>query len=77
MALQDAVRARLSELMKERGYPAYRLCKEGGVPRATISQILSGKNGRIKLDTLYQILVTMDVSLAEFFTSEYFVDLMD
>ena len=63
--------------MKEKDYPAYRLCKEGGVPRAAISQILSGKNGRIKPDTLYQRLVTMDVPLAEFFTSVYFVDLMD
>ena len=77
MTLQDAVRARLAQLMKEKGYPAYRLSKEGGVPRATISQILSGKNGKIKLDTLYQIVATMGVSLGDFFASDLFSDIAD
>ena len=77
MTLQDAVRTRLAQLMKEKGYPAYRLSKEGGVPRATISQILSGKNGKIKLDTLYQIVATMGITLEEFFASDLFSDLVD
>lgn len=77
MTLQDAVRVRLAQLMKEKDYPAYRLFKEGGVPRATISQILSGKNGKIKLDTLYQIVATMGVTLESFFASDLFADLVD
>ena len=77
MTLQDAVRTRLAEIMKEKGFPAYRICREGGVPRATISQILSGKNGRIKVDTLYQIIATMDVSFEEFFHSDLFRDISD
>ena len=77
MTLQDAVRTRLAEIMKEKGFPAYRICREGGVPRATISQILSGKNGRIKVDTLYQIIATMDVSFEAFFHSDLFRDISD
>ena len=77
MILEEAVRKRLSEIIKEKDYSPYRLYKEGGIPKSTISQILNGKNGKIKLDTLYQILATMDVSLGEFFSSDIFNDLLD
>ncbi|HCJ01680.1 MAG TPA: hypothetical protein DIC18_01280 [Clostridiales bacterium] len=77
MILEEAVRYKLAATMKEKEFSPYRLCKEGGIPKATISQILSGKNGKIKLDTLYQILATMNVSLGEFFSDDCFSDLLD
>ena len=77
MNLDEAVRIRLNQLLKEKGFHQYQLYKEGGIPRATISQTLSGKNGKIKLDTLYQIISTMGVSLKEFFDDPIFDNILD
>ena len=49
MTLLDAVRTRLAELIEEKGIKQYTLHKEGGIPRSTISQVLSGKKKKIEL----------------------------
>lgn len=77
MNLDEAVRIRLNNVMKEKGFHQYQLYKDGGVPRTTISQTLSGKNGKIKLDTLYQMISTMGVSLKDFFNDPLFEDIDD
>ena len=77
MFLEEAVRTRLKEVIEKKGYHQYQLYREGGVPRTTISQTLSGKNGKIKLDTLHQIISTMGVSLKEFFDSPIFDNILD
>ena len=48
MTLLDAVRTRLAALIEEKGIKQYTLYKEGGIPRSTISQVLSGKKKKIE-----------------------------
>ena len=77
MNLDEAVRIRLARVMKEESFSPYKLYREGGIPRATVSQVLSGKNGRIKLDTLYQFVATMGLTLGQFFSDSLFEEITD
>ena len=77
MYLDEAVRFRLKDLMQEKGFTPYKLYREGGIPRATVSQVLSGKNGKIKVETLYQFVATMGMTLGEFFTDPIFEEIAD
>ena len=77
MTLLDAVRTRLAELIEEKGIRQCTLHKEGGIPRSTISQVLSGKKKKIELHTIYEMTATMGVSLKEFFDDPIFDDISD
>jgi predicted transcriptional regulator len=77
MTLLDAVRTRLANLIAEKGIKQYTLYKEGGIPRSTISQVLSGKKNKIELHTIYEMTATMGVTLKEFFDDPLFDDISD
>ena len=72
MTLSKAVGIRIESLLKEKNITQYRLCKEGGIPRSTLSLIVKGTYSTIKLDTIYQIVATLNMSLAEFFNDNIF-----
>ena len=77
MTLLDAVRTRLAELIEEKGIKQATLHNEGGIPRSTISQVLSGKKRKIELNTIYEMTATMGASLKEFFDSPIFDEISD
>lgn len=77
MKLTEATGKRIEELLKKNGYSQYQLQKKGGIPRSTVSVIISDKVKTVKLDTIYQIAATLGVSLKEFFDSPLFDDLDD
>ena len=77
MSLNEAISKRLQELMLERGVTPYQLYKDGGVPKATISQVLNVTRKNIKITTLYDILAAMDVDLGEFFSAPIFKEVTD
>ena len=77
MTLLDAVRTRLAALIEEKGIKQYTLYKEGGIPRSTISQVLSGKKKKIELHTIYKMTSTMGVTLKEFFDDPIFDEVTD
>ena len=77
MTLIEAVIRRLHDLMEEKGYTLYKLHKEGGIAKSTLSQVLNGKRKKIELTTLYDIIATMNVSLEEFFNDPLFKLVID
>lgn len=77
MELTEAVVKRLEEIMREKGFSAYKLHRKGGIAKSTLSQVINGTRKSIELPTLYQILATMEVSLGEFFTSPIFAEVTD
>ncbi|MBQ2714542.1 MAG: helix-turn-helix transcriptional regulator [Clostridia bacterium] len=77
MKLSKAIGKRVEILLKERNMTQYKLSKKGGIPRSTISVIIDGKYETVKLDTVYQIVATLDISLKEFFDHEIFDDIED
>lgn len=72
MTLTEAVARRMKDLMEEKQFTAYKLYKEGGIAKSTISQVLNGKRERIRLATVYEMATTMGVSLEEFFADPLF-----
>lgn len=62
------VRARISELAKERGWSYYRLAKQSGIPQSTLCTILHSPNTP-SLSTITKLCSGMEISLAQFFAT--------
>ena len=77
MKLSKAVGKRIENLLSERKMTQYQLYKNGGIPRSTISVTIDGKQKTVKLDTIYQICATLEISLKEFFDDVLFNDIED
>ncbi len=71
MKLEEAVSRRLSKLMEERGLTQYKLSRLGGVPKSTISTIINATY-KPRLETMYQIVATLGISLKDFFDDPLF-----
>lgn len=77
MKLNEAVAQRIQDLLEERNWSHYKLQKEGGIPRSTISVIINLQRNTIKLETLFQITQTLGISLQEFFNDNIFDEVTD
>ena len=77
MTVIDAVVKRINDVMKEKGVTSYKIHKDGGIAKSTLSQILNKKQDKITLDIIYQITSTMGISLGEFFSDSVFNDITD
>ena len=67
MRLVEAIGIRVKNLLEDAGMTQYELSKQGGIPRSTISVIISVKRNSVKSDTLFQIASSLGISLKEFF----------
>jgi len=72
MRLNEAVGARVRELLCEKGMTPYQLYKRSGVPKSTISNVLHCAYDSIKLRILHEICQGFDIGLDEFFQSALF-----
>ena len=77
MKLSEAIGKRVESLLKERNLTQYKLYKNGGIPRSTISTVVDGKYKTVKADTIYQICATLGISLKEFFDDDAFENIED
>ncbi len=77
MRLYNAIAQRVKNLLDERGLKQYFLFKEGGIPRSTISNLLSFNIKNVSTDLVYQICATLEISLKEFFDDPLFNNLDD
>lgn len=77
MKLIEAVAKRIDGLLQERHMTQYELSKQGGIPRSTLSVIIAGKLKTVRLDTIYQIVSTLGITLEEFFSDNIFNDVTD
>lgn len=77
MTLMEAVSDRLKRLQAEKGFTSYKIQKEGGVPRSTVGKLVSMKFKTVELDTLYQIVSTMGMTIREFFDDPIFDNVTD
>ena len=77
MTLMEAVSERLKRFQAEKGFTSYKIQKEGGVPRSTVGKLVSMKFKTVELDTLYQIVSTMGITIREFFDDPIFDNVTD
>ncbi len=66
--------SRLRELMKERGWTAYRLAKESGLSESTLANIFK-RNTVPSIATLEAVCAAFGISLAQFFAENEMVEL--
>lgn len=77
MRLVEASGIRVKNLLEDAGMTQYELSKQGGIPRSTISVIISVKRNSVKSDTLFQIASSLGISLKEFFDDPIFDEVTD
>ena len=72
MQLNQAVSARLKELLQERGMTQYQLYMKSGVPKSTIGNVINCSYDSVKLRIIHELCQGMGISISEFFTSPLF-----
>jgi len=73
MLLSDAVKSRITELMKNNNIKnIHELALLAGVPYATINDFFRGRTDLLKLDKLVFICEAFHIELTDFFDSSYF-----
>ena len=72
MQLNEAVSARLRELLRERNMTQYQLYIKSGVPKSSIGNIINCAYDSVKLRVIHEICQGLGISISDFFDSPYF-----
>ncbi len=72
MQLNEAVSARLKELLRERNMTQYQLYIKSGVPKSSIGNIINCAYDSVKLRVIHEICQGLGISISDFFDSPYF-----
>ncbi len=72
MKLNQAISARLSELLKEKRMTQYQLFLKSGVPKSTIGNVINCSYDSVKLRIIHEMCQGMEISIPEFFDSPLF-----
>lgn len=72
MQLNQAVSLRIKELLAQQNMTQYQLFVKSGVPKSTLSNLLSCSYDSVKLRILHEICQGFEISLTEFFDSPLF-----
>ena len=74
MNLDDALKKRIDELVKEKGITLTALCLNANVTPSTIFDFVYGKSKCPKVLTIKKLCVGASITLEEFFSRDYFND---
>lgn len=58
------------DILTQKGWSRYKLCKEANMAQSTLSDILNGKNSNPRMDTIQKIADALGVSVNAFFDEE-------
>lgn len=72
MKLNQAISARLTELLKEKQMTQYQLFIKSGVPKSTIGNVINCSYDSVKLRVIHEMCQGLGVSISEFFDSPLF-----
>ncbi|MBP3596888.1 MAG: helix-turn-helix transcriptional regulator [Clostridia bacterium] len=76
MQLSVATRKRILELMNLHKMKPYDLSRAAGISLPTLSDFMKGDTKNLRMDTVLHICEAFNITLAEFYTSPLFVDVM-
>ena len=74
MQLNQAISARLMDLLQQRGMTQYQLYIRSGVPKSTIGNVVNCAYDSVKLRIIHELCQGLEISLTEFFDSPLFVE---
>ena len=72
MQLNEAVSARLMELLRERNMTQYQLYMKSGVPKSSIGNIVNCAYDSVKLRVIHEICQGLEINISDFFDSLLF-----
>ena len=72
MQLNEAISARLTELLSERGMTQYQLYMKSGVPKSTIGNVINCSYDSVKLRIIHEICQGFEINISDFFNSPLF-----
>lgn len=72
MELSQAIRIRITNLIKERNLNVSKLSTMAGISRATLSKFLSGQRKYLRIDIIEYVCEGLNMKLKEFFDDEIF-----
>ena len=72
MQLNEAVSARLNELLQERDMTQYQLYMKSGVPKSSIGNIVNCAYDSVKLRLIHELCQGLNISISDFFNSPLF-----
>ena len=72
MQLNQAVSLRIKELLAQQSMTQYQLYIKSGVPKSTLSNLLSCSYDSVKLRIIHELCQGFSVSISEFFASDLF-----
>ena len=74
MQLNEAVRARLLELLQEKEMTGYQLHIKSGVPKATIGNVINCAYDSVKLRVIHEMCQGLGIGIDTFFASPLFFE---
>ena len=72
MQLNEAVSARLNELLQERDMTQYQLYMKSGVPKSSIGNIVNCAYDSVKLRLIHELCQGLNINISDFFDSSLF-----
>ena len=72
MKLNQAVSMRITELLKQQGMTQYQLYIKSGVPKSTLSNLISCAYESVKLRIIHEICQGFEIPIQKFFDSPLF-----
>ena len=72
MQLNEAISARLTELLSERGMTQYQLYMNSGVPKSTIGNVINCSYDSVKLRIIHEMCQGFEINISDFFNSPLF-----
>lgn len=72
MRLNEAVSARLRELLAEKGMTQYQLYMKSGVPKSTIGNVINCSYDSVKLRIIHELCQGLGIGIDTFFASQLF-----
>ena len=74
MKLNQAISARLAELLNERQMTQYQLYIRSGVPKSTIGNVINCSYDSVKLRIIHEMCQGLEISIIDFFNSPLFAE---
>ena len=74
MKLNEAISARLTELLQERNMTQYQLFMKCGVPKSTIGNVSNCAYDSVKLRVIHEMCQGLGIEIVDFFDSPLFAE---
>lgn len=75
VTIGKAVELRILELCKNHEITVNKLATISGITQSTLNNIVSGRNNSTTVSTIKKICDGLDITIQEFFDSDFFLDL--